>query len=250
MLKRSSSLMVGLFILLLSPAIACAQWEAAKSGPDWKQPVSSFLGENLTSLTPEKINTAVRRKRPPHRTANRTGSTPAPALGARSLFFTPLPNLGVDRDLVNSLTQNADERLALLTVLRETKKAYEVEVAKVGKSNNVAAALTFFVATCVTVFNDAPEPSDEATENLMDALSELLSETPAVTQLTNRNKQALHDRLVYVSGLILAGYINGKQTNDQASLQAFRLLAGICLQSVLQFEPQRLHFNETGLVIE
>ncbi len=248
MLKRSSSLMVGLFVLLLSPVIASAQW--TNSGPDWKQPVSSFLGDVTTSLSPAKINAAVRQKRPRPRAANRNASTPAASLGARSLTFTPIGSSGVDRDLVNVLTAKADEREALLTVLRATKKAYEAEVAKVGKSNNVAAALTFFIVTCVTVYNDAAEPSDAASENLMEALSELMSAAPEVARLSNRDKQNLHDRLVYVSGLILAGYMNGKQTNDEASLVAFRLLAGVCLQSVMQLEPQRLHFNETGLVIE
>ena len=245
MFMRSAGIVIG---LLLFPVIVSAQW--TNSGPDWKQPVSSFLGEASSPFTPEKLNAAVTRKRPRRRPANRSASTPAPALGAKSLFFTPVGNSGIDLQLVNSLTTNADERVALLTVLRETKKAYEAEVAKVGRSNNVAAALTFFVATCVTVYNDAPEPSDEASENLADALSELMSENPQITQLSNRNKQGLHDRLVYVSGLILAGYVNGKQTNDAASLQAFRLLAGVCLQSVLQIEPQRLRFNDNGLVIE
>ncbi len=248
MLKRSFTFVVGLFVLLLSPVIASAQW--ATSGPDWKQPVSSFLGEVTTSLSPAKINAAVRQRRPRPRAANKGASTSATAAAARSLLFTPLGNSGVDRELVNSLTAKADEREALLTVLKATKKAYEVEVAKAGKSNNVAAALTFFIATCVTVYNDAAEPSDAASENLMAALSELMSAAPEVARLSNRDKQNLHDRLVYLSGLILAGYINGKQTNDEASLVTFRLLAGACLQSVMQLEPQRLHFNETGLVIE
>jgi hypothetical protein len=248
MLKRSSSFVVGLFVLLLSPVIASAQWTT--SGPDWKQPVSSFLGEVTTSLSPAKINAAVRQRRPRTRTANSSASTPAAARGARSLLFTPIGNSGVDRELVNSLTAKADEREALLTVLRATKKAYEDEVKKVGKSNNIAAALTFFIATCVTVYNDAAEPSDAASENLMAALSELMAATPEIAGLSNGDKQNLHDRLVYLSGLILAGYINGKQTNDEASLVTFRLLAGACLQSVLQIEPQRLHFEETGLVIQ
>ena len=247
MLKRSSSFAVGLFVLLLSPVIASAQW--TNSGPDWKQPVSSFLGDVTTSLSPAKINAAVRQKRRP-RAANRNASTPAASLGTRSLTFTPIGSSGVDRELVNSLTARSDERETLLTVLRATKKAYEAEVAKVGKSNNLAAALTFFIVTCVTVYNDAAEPSDAASENLMEALSELMSAAPEVARLSNRDKQNLHDRLVYVSGLILAGYMNGKQTNDETSLAAFRLLAGVCLQSVMQLEPQRLHFNETGLVIE
>src|SRR6266852_4396910 len=101
MLKRSSSLAIGLFVLLFSPAIASAQWTT--SGPDWKQPVSSFLGDVTTSLSPAKINAAVRQKRRP-RAANRSASTPAASLGTRSLIFTPIGSSGVDRELVNSLT--------------------------------------------------------------------------------------------------------------------------------------------------
>lgn len=248
MAKRTSSIVIGLFVLLLSPVVASAQWSSTT--PEWKKPVSSFLGEVTTSLSPATISTAVKQRRARPRSANRNGSTPAAAPSARSLIFTPIGNSGADRELVNSLTAKPDEREALLTILRATKKAYEDEVAKSGKSNNVAAALTFFIATCVTVYNDAPEPSDAASENLMSALSDLMSASPQVARLTNRDKQSLHDRLVYISGLILAGYINGKQSNDEASLVIFRLLAGVCLQSVMQLDPKKLHFDESGLVIE
>ena len=245
MTKRSSSFVAGLLVVLALPVIASAQW--AKSGPDWKEPVTNYAA-GVTPLSPTKVIAAVRRPRP--RVPNRRPANPAAANGPSSLLFTPIANSGVDRELVNSLTSKADEREALLTVLRATKKAYEDEVRKVGKSNNVAAALTFFIATCVTVYNDAPEPSDAASENLLAALSELMAATPEVANLSNRDKQNLHDRLVYLSGLILAGYVNGKQTNDEASVVNFRLLAGACLQSVMQLDPQRLHFDQTGLVIQ
>jgi len=248
------SLCSGLVILFCS-FIAVAQFPGAPTNPgnpkiDWNKPVTGFLSEMPPPFPTDQLGPAVKKKRTRRTAAARRTSTPAPALTAGTLYFTPLGNLGVDRALVNGLTTNPDEQAALLVLLRETKKAYEVEVAKTGRSNNIATAFTFFIATCVTAYNDAPEPSDEATDNLMDALTEIMSAAPQITQLSNRNKQLLHDRLVYVSGLILAGYLNGKQTNDQRTTTAFRLLAGACLQSVLQLEPRRLHFNQAGLVVE
>ena len=70
----------------------------------------------------------------------------------------------------------------------------------------MALALTFFLASCVTVYNDAPEPSEQAFDNLYDALAESLLEDEQFAASTDREKQEMSETLVYIGGLVLGGW--------------------------------------------
>jgi hypothetical protein len=166
------------------------------------------------------------------------------------LTFDPVPNAGIDRELVAAFTENRAEQEALLELFRISKNVYGEEVSKKGRSNDVAMALTFFIATCVTVYHDAPEPSEAALDNLYESLADLMSQEAGIVNSSNIDKQILHDRLVYISGLVLGGYSAAKEQNDSASLTTFRLLAGVCLKSLMQLEPDNLKFDQNGLVVK
>jgi hypothetical protein len=247
MLRRNILLLAGFVLFLCAPFESFAQFPESKN---LSKPITSsltmthnqaFHGGALREATVKqrKKTTVIRRRTKPTVAVRRSGG-----------YFRPILNSGVDRELASSLTQNPGEQQALLTIFREVKKSYDVEAAKLGQSNNVAGALTFFIATCVTAFNDAPEPSDAATENLLEVINELALATPELSRAPDREKQIMHERLIYVSGLILAGYLNGKQTNDADSTMQFRLIAGSALQSVLNVDPQKLRFDQVGLVVD
>ena len=161
--------------------------------------------------------------------------------------FKPLGDLGIDRELAAMLSSSPQERTALIELFRTVKQGYEAEVRKAGKSNNTAGALTFFIATCVVVHNQAPEPSDAAAENLFQVLNDLVAEAPESAQMSDREKQAMHDRLIYLAGLVLAGYSQGVQQNNAELVNTFRALAGVFLRSLLNIDAGKVHFTATGM---
>ena len=251
-MKRSVLLVAGFALILFTPISGFAQFPSS-SGENWSNHISSALGGGMTpnkTFSGGSLREASEKQRTKRPAVRRAARRPVAKANLSGGFFRPIPNSGVDRELANSLSQKPDERQALLLIFREVKKSYDAEAAKIGQANNVAGALTFFIASCVTAFNDAPEPSELATENLLAAINELAVATPALSRASDREKQLMNDRLIYVGGLILAGYLNGKQTNDADSTMQFRLLAGIALQAALNLEPQKLRFDETGLVVD
>jgi hypothetical protein len=166
------------------------------------------------------------------------------------LTYKSVGNLYTAEKLANEFSTNAAEKQLILEVFKVVKVAYEDEAAKKGKKNDVALAMTFFVATCVTVYNDVPEPSDQAFDNLYDALADALVEDPQFSTTNDRTKQEISESLVYISGLILGGYMNGKQNSDQNTVTVFRTLAGVSLLSLTKIDPGKMSFNKNGLYIK
>ena len=179
---------------------------------------------------------------------------PAPTAGAppsmgSAGFFTPDPRSNNMSAMADQLGSNATEREQLRQLFTTTKQAFEKEVSAKGRSNNLPAAFTFFIATMVTVYHDDPEPSDESVDKLWDGMSSALSEMPELKNLTNDEKQQMYDMLVGFSGLVLAGYMQAKSTNDAESLKTFRTLSGGLIETVLKSEPDKLRFGRSGLDI-
>ena len=107
--------------------------------------------------------------------------------------------------------------------------------------------MMFFIATTVTVYHDAPEPSEEATENLFLALDAMFNEMPEMANVPNKDKQFLHDTFIGFSGLVLAGYMQAKETKDQQTLKQYRQIAGALLQEILKINPDKVSFEGNAL---
>ncbi len=165
------------------------------------------------------------------------------------LTYKPDTRLNTAQKLVNEFAENSDERTLILELFKTAKITYDDEAAKKGKKNDVALALTFFLASCVTVYNDAPEPSVQAFDNLYDALAESLLEDAQFANSTDREKQEMSETLIYVGTLVFGGYTIGKQNNDEETLKVSQNLAKISLSSLSQLDPDKMSFNNQGLVI-
>lgn len=163
--------------------------------------------------------------------------------------FRPVGNTGVDKSLVELMTNKPEEQQIFQLIFSETKKAYQAEATKLGRQNDLALSLTFFIATCVTVYHDAPEPSDLATDNLYLMLAESMVETPEIAKMSNQEKNITSDTLIYISGLILAGYMSSKENNDAETLAIYQKTAGECLQSLMGISPDNIYFEGNDLKI-
>src|SRR5688500_6851255 len=144
-----------------------------------KKPVAASLGTS----TRKQVSSPVR--------------PAAPAAAAAPVTFRPGPNTGVDLDLATAFASTPAEKQTLIQLFTQLKQGYETEVAKEGKSNNLAASMTFFIASNVVAYLRTPMPSDEATEELFVSLRDTMSGTPEIAKLTNAEKQQMYDWLVY-----------------------------------------------------
>lgn len=192
------------------------------------------VGSRRTPTKASKRPIAVRRNSP----APNSNTFFKPEAGADSQTF---------EFIANSISSNADEKAIFKKLFEATKEGFEKEVAAKGRSNNITAAFTLFIATSLTVYHNDNEPSDEALDILWDGLGSALGETPELTKLSNAEKQQIYDTLIAFSGLLLAGYVEGKNSGNEETATAFQKLSGILFETVLKTDPDTLRFTATGL---
>jgi hypothetical protein len=193
---------------------------------------------------------AVRRVAPGGRPQSARPSTIVPApINDTAVFFKPDPRADSMAKIADELGSNPTERQQLRTLFSATKEAFEKEVAAKGRSNNLPAAFTFFIASTVTVYRDDPEPTDPGIDKLWDGMSGALSEMPEMSNLSDAEKQQLYDMLVAFSGLVLAGYMESKTSGDAETLKVFQTLSGELIRTVLKTDPATLRFTKDGLNI-
>ena len=164
--------------------------------------------------------------------------------------YRPDETVDTGKTLADSLGGTPEEKALIRQIYTGTKAAYEKEAAARGWKNNIAAGLTFFTATALTVYRDAEEPSSEAADNYFKAVSSALDEIPEYASITNKEKQGFNNMLIGFSGLLLAGYTEGKQQNDPATLASYKQLAGVLIKLVLKTDPENLRMENGQIVLK
>lgn len=116
------------------------------------------------------------------------------------LTFKPSGDSGVTKALADALGGTPDERAALVQAFAQFKQGYEAEVAREGKSNNLAAAMTFFIAANVMSYHQTEMPSDPDIAKLMESMQQAMARIPAFVKMSGPEKQKMHDWLVCMGG--------------------------------------------------
>lgn len=163
--------------------------------------------------------------------------------------FTPVGDSGVVKALADAFGRNEGEKAAVAEAFKQIKQGYEAEVAKEGKSNNLAAAMTFFIATNVAVYHQTDMPADEAGEQLFQSLQEAMASTAAFARLSNSEKQQMHDWLVCMAGFVMTGYADARQNGDKEGLRNFSQLADYSMRLVLGVDVGKLSVTGDKLTI-
>lgn len=164
--------------------------------------------------------------------------------------FKPTGDSGVTKALADALGGTPQQKVALTEAFQQIKQGYEAEVAKEGKSNNLAAAFTFFIAANVMAFYESGEPSDEASESLFKDMQGVIASIPEFARMSNSEKHKMHDWLVCMGGFVMAGYMDAKQTNDKQSLSNYREFAKYSTLLVLGIEISKLRLQGKAYAIE
>lgn len=180
-------------------------------------------------------------------TSSNTASTYVPKNYA---VFNPVAQNNNLQLIADTIGTTNEEKALLKQIFTETKKGYESQVAPQGRKNNLAAAMTFFIVATVTIYHDAPEPSDAATENLYSALNQMIDEIPDMASVPNKDKQFLHDTFISFSGLAYATYLEAKQNNSKETLKVSQQLAGELLQQILKINAAKVRFEGDTLKFE
>lgn len=210
------------------PAPAAAQWTDSW-GTSWNNPISQSLGnmlhQNVFSGTPLPIREG-------------SGAT-RPSAEDRLTFRRTRGGRAAD-DVVRAFDMRSIKQDDLLRFFRVIALEYDRSAAEFGAENNLAYAVTVFTVTMVTVYlgiEDDPGPLVE--RNTFDAVSATLRASPALSRMSGRDKQELHDRLVYTAGLVAFAYQTAVQEEKPDRVTLFRSVAGKLLRSTYNADPSR-----------
>lgn len=161
--------------------------------------------------------------------------------------FKPAGNSGVAESIADALAQNAEQKTALVEAFHQIKSSYEAEVASQGKSNDLAAAFTFFIASNVMTYYQTDPPSDKATDELFSELQSAISNVPAFAEMNDLEKQKMHDWLVCMGGFAMTNYADAKQSGNSNALATIKAFVAYSLRLVLGIEAEKLSFSSNGL---
>ena len=167
-------------------------------------------------------------------------ASPKPQARNNPMKFVPAADSGVARALAEAFGSSAEQRASLVEAFTQIKQGYEAEVSKEGKSNNLAAAMTFFIAANVVAYHQTEMPSDADTDKLFASLQQAMSKIPAFAAMSNAEKQQLHDWLVYMGGFSLSNYLDAKQNRDAQGLATIKDFSDYAMRIVLGVEGAKL----------
>lgn len=176
----------------------------------------------------------------------RTSSDPAQPvakLNEASVLFRPTGTQLKTREIANLIDAGNPQVLKLLTVLLEE---FDKGARAAGHPNDLALALSFFLATNASVYHDGGQPADPPMVELRDTIAEALVEGNALNGVTDRQKQEMYETLVIFTGFALATYQEGKQGGNADTVKVSRQLAGQNLQALIGISPDKITFTDQG----
>ena len=175
---------------------------------------------------------------------------PPPHVVRNHGVYRPDPSVDTGKALADNLADTPAQKALIRQIYAATKAAYEKEAALKGWKNNIAAGLTFFTVTSMTVYQNAEVPSDEAVNAYYQGMNLALDEIPEFATVANKDKQAFNNMLVGFSGMLLAVHTEAKQNNDADELATSKKLAGMLIEMVLKTNPENLRIENGQIVLK
>jgi len=246
--KHKSAIMQNLFlisILLVANAPVLAQHGDALGG-SFSDPAGGMITKTIVERLARR---RVEKKRVVMRPNNGVGtpSTGPVVMNDGSVLFRPTGTQLKTREIANLIDAGNPQVLKLLTVLLEE---FDKGARAAGHPNDLALALSFFLATNASVYHDGGQPADPPMVELRDTIAEALVEANALNGLTDRRKQEMYEALVIFTGFALATYQEGKQGGNAETVKVSQQLAGQNLLAVIGISPDKITFTSQGLNIE
>lgn len=237
MSPRPFRVLVLLVAVTSVPGPAVAQWTDSW-GTSWNNPISQSLGtmlhQNVVWGAPLPIG---------------EGSGPTrPAAEDRLTFRRTRDGRAAD-DVVRAFDMGAISQRDLLRFFGVVAREYDRSAEDFGAENNLAYAVTVFTVTMVTVHHGVEgDPGSLLERNVFDVVSASLLASPALTRMSGREKQELHDRLVYTAGLVAFAHQAAVQEAKADRVTLFRSVAGDLLRSTYNADPARFAIVDHRLI--
>ena len=247
-MRKYPGVCLGVLVLLLSSVPAFAQYRDNLGG-NWNDPMSATITNIIMDRYAQRRlqeNLAAKRS-----TAKTSGSAPRSAsaktkLNDASLHFRSTGTQLKTQEIANLIDAGNPQVFQLMTALLEE---YEKNARAAGKANDVALALSFFLATNASLYHDAGQPADSQMLELRETIAEALLQAGAFNGVTDHKKQEMYETLVLFTGFALAAYQEGKQQGNPASVRVAQQLAGQNLQALTGVSPDQTSFTDQGLSI-
>lgn len=172
---------------------------------------------------------------------------PAPKYYGR---FRPDSSVDMAKTISDTLVEEPEERELLKKTIEAVQGVYIEEATAKGWQNNIASGMTFFLISMTTVYHDSPEPGDELTNAIYDAVNQSIDAVPDFAKASDKDKHSLNDMLVGFTALPLGVYIEGKQNGNQETVKLAKIWAGEMIKLVLKTDPENVRFDNGTLTIK
>lgn len=180
-------------------------------------------------------------------TSSSNSAQPVAKLNETSVLFRPTGTQLKTREIADVIDAGNPETFKLLTTLLEE---FDKGARAAGHPNDLALAMSFFLATNASIYHDAGEPTDPQMVELRDTIAEALVESNALSSMSDRKKQEMYEALVLFTGLALVSYQEGKRDGNAETVKVSQKLAGQNLLAVMGISPDKITFTAQGLNIE
>ena len=130
----------------------------------------------------------------------------------------------------------------------QLRGVYDKSAEEEGRTNSLAGAYTFFIAGNLTVYygNELTEAANDA---LFGQVEAAIAVTPAVSGLSDADKQAMHDWLIAMAGVVLTTFVSADTAHSLEAAQAAQALAATAIMEVLGLDPKGMTLDERGLTV-
>jgi hypothetical protein len=228
------------------------QWSGAL-GSTWNNPTSASISRILVDRMNQRLlakrlaekRGAVASNPPPNISGNSTPQARSEAL--RSLKFDPTPNrLKLDA-VVAELGGTTDQRVQTKQLLNEVLDTYDKEASALGYKDDLPLAFASFIIMSAAAYREKDVPGDETLLELRSVIAESAIESGVLKSITDQQKQEISEILVVFGTLAFSGYRQSKQTGDVSSMNAFKLLGGQNLKTVLGLDPDNVEVGPDGI---
>jgi hypothetical protein len=196
------------------------------------------------------------------RTSSSSANTPAPQSAPRTqsatpnrvdesaLRFRPTGTHIATPGLANQLGNTPAEREQYLKLMNAVVDGFDQKVREAGLQNDIAIALSYFLAENARIYHGLPELSDQQFVNLRNTIADALLSTGALGSVTDQQKQKFYEGLVAYTGLTQYIYEEASKAGNKEMMQTAQKLAGQNLQTVTKMSPDDINFGPNGLSAE
>ena len=177
----------------------------------------------------------------------RTPASPGNRTDESALRFQPNGTRITTRKLADLLGNTAEERERYRKLMNAVLDGFDQKVKGAGLQNDIAIALSYFLAENARIYHGSSELSDQQYVDIRNVIAEALVSLDALDSITDRSKQEFYEGLVAYTGITQFGYEQSRQAGNDEMAKLYQKVAGQNLKTVTKMSPDDINFNPNGL---